>query len=106
MADTRERRAVAARTLFASLNLPGWRETSLTTPQGGHAGTLAIERSDGARGVFRCLPQGAEPVLVERFHRELRILAKLQHPNVMELLDCTTSDACWYISRLGESFNL
>jgi serine/threonine protein kinase len=106
MADTRERRAAAARTLFASLDLPGWREISLARPQGGHAGTLVVERSDGARGVFRCLPQGAEPLLVERFHRELRILAKLQHPNVMELLDLTTSDACWYISRLGEPFNL
>ena len=106
MTDARERRATAARSLFASLDLPGWREIPLTRPQGGHSGTLVIERSDGARGVFRCLPQGAETLLVERFHRELRILAELRHPNVMELLDSTTSDACWYISRLGEPFNL
>ena len=106
MADTRERRAAAARSLFASLDLPGWREIPPARPQGGHSGTLVIERTDGAKGVFRCLLQDAEPRLVERFHRELRILAELRHPNVMELLDSTTSDACWYISRLGEPFNL
>lgn len=106
MANTREGRAAAARSLFASLAPPEWREIPLTRPQGGHAGTLVVERSDGARGVFRCLPQGAEALLVERFHRELRILAKLRHPNVMELLDFTNSDTCWYISRLGEPFNL
>ncbi|HVU88726.1 MAG TPA: protein kinase [Pirellulales bacterium] len=106
MANTREKRAAAARELFASLSLPSWREIAITRPQGGHAGTVVVERSDGARGVFRCLPTNAEPILVERFHRELRILAELRHPNVMELLDCTASEACWYISRLGEPFNL
>lgn len=105
MSDKREDRATAARTLFASLNLTDWMKIPLTRPQGGHAGTLVVERTDGARGVFRCLPQDSQPLLVERFHRELRILENLQHPNIMELLDCTTSEACWYISRLGKPFD-
>ncbi len=63
-------------------------------------------RHDRAVAVKLLPPDLATPAMAERFLREIRITAALQHPNILPLMDSGTSAGlCWYVMPFvqGES---
>ncbi len=64
--------------------------------QGGMGSVWLAERSDGAYDAhvaIKIVRRGMETAaLIERFHRERQILARLQHPNIARLIDGGVSD--------------
>jgi serine/threonine protein kinase len=90
---------------FASLGLPNWSiNHSGQVSQGGNSGVCVVERKDGKRGVFRCLPSAPQPEAISRFQRELDVLSKIEHKNIMKLLESSSESPFWYISELGTNF--
>lgn len=64
----------------------------------------------GRRVALKLLPAeaGEDPGLVERFRREASVLARLQHPNLLEIYDSggTTAGHLWFTMELVEGDNL
>src|SRR5581483_2590724 len=101
--STKQERFEYARATFRQVAPRGWTETpTAATAQGGHSGVCVVEHQDGRKGVFRCLLPDATDVMKKRFYRELEIVPKLNHKNIMRLLDSTIDrEKQWYISELG-----
>ncbi|HVY63126.1 MAG TPA: serine/threonine-protein kinase, partial [Planctomycetota bacterium] len=53
----------------------------------------------GRRAALKVIREdrGAEPELVKRFENEARVLAKIQHPNVVTVFDFGRDGAVWFI---------
>src|SRR5437764_13216583 len=83
------------------------------TLQGALGAGLRIERELGGGGMSRVFvardaalnrsvvvkalsPEASASASVERFHREIHVLAKLQHPNVVPLLTAAVADGLLY----------
>src|ERR1700751_1704527 len=69
---------------------------------GGQADIVEVKNTkNGKLGIFRTLRRKNEADIA-RFHRELEILTKTNHPNIVEILDYTKNkDHHWYISKKG-----
>lgn len=69
---------------------------------GGFADVWHCERdSDGAHFAKKLLFASATSQMVERFQQEVRILSKLDHPNIIKVVDShLTSPPLWYVMPL------
>jgi serine/threonine protein kinase/formylglycine-generating enzyme required for sulfatase activity len=56
---------------------------------------LTLERAVAVKVLHSFVEE--EPLLIERFHREAKVVAGLRHPNIVQILDFDTIDAHPYI---------
>jgi serine/threonine protein kinase len=89
---------------FQSLSLDAWTVIGNLT-SGGQADILEVKnKKTGQLGVFRTLRRKNDND-ISRFFRELEILTKTKHPNIVKILDYTKDkEHQWYISKKGERF--
>ncbi|MEO7991103.1 MAG: serine/threonine-protein kinase [Chryseolinea sp.] len=89
---------------FQSLNLIEWTVTG-NLANGGQADIIEVKNNKtGQLGVFRTLRRKKENDIA-RFYRELEILTKTNHPNIVKILDHTNDkEHQWYISKKGDRF--
>lgn len=87
-----------------NLELSEWTVTGNPT-NGGQADIVEVKNNTtGEFGVFRTLRRKNETDIA-RFYRELAILTKTNHPNIVKILDYTKDkEHQWYISKKGERF--
>src|ERR1043165_3948897 len=57
----------------------------------------AVDARDGREVVVKLLPASADAETRERFAREIRVLAELDHPRIVPLLDTGTVDGAPYL---------
>lgn len=98
-----KQKEVKAKDVFNLVKPIGWTIVSGSFQNSGQASVVAVDHTDGRRGVFRCVKVPNEKNH-ERFDRELKILKGLSHPNVVEILDHSEGETRWYISKRGSSF--
>ncbi len=69
---------------------------------------LATDHRHGRKVAVKVLPpEMATAATAERFLREIRITAALQHPNILPLMDSGASDGlCWYVMPVVEGESL
>ena len=69
---------------------------------------LATDFRHGRKVAVKVLPpEMATAATAERFLREIRITAALQHPNILPLMDSGASDGlCWYVMPVVEGESL
>jgi len=91
---------------FKNLKLPDW-EFVKSLKSGGQANVIEVKnKKDNTIGAFRVL-KTKEMEDVKRFYRELEILKKYSHKNIVGILDYTKDDAHqWYISKKGSPFKV
>lgn len=89
---------------FQSLDLNEWTVTG-NVGNGGQADIIEVKNNkNGQLGVFRTLRRKKENDIA-RFYRELKILTKTNHPNIINILDFTKdNEHQWYISKKGDRF--
>ncbi len=89
---------------FLSLGLTEW-NISGNTSRGGQADIIEVKNNITSEiGVFRMLRR-RDKEDIARFYRELSILTKTNHPNIVKILDYTkNTDHQWYISKKGARF--
>jgi len=96
---------------FNNLRIPNWVYENQMTQDGGQASTVIVKNNTTKEeGVFRVLKLDSKTkkekeIEIKRFYRELGILNKYQHRNIVKILDHTTNkENQWYISKKGDSF--
>lgn len=89
---------------FLSLGLTKW-VISGDISSGGQADIIEVKNNTTSElGVFRTLRRRDEKD-VARFYRELKILTKTNHPNIVKILDYTKDNFHqWYIGKKGVPF--
>jgi len=101
---SKKKKSPNLREYFEGVKLVEWEVTG-SLAGGGQSDILKVRNLNDKKklGVFRKL-RSQEEKDIKRFFRELSILTKTDHPNVVKLLDYTTNDETWYISELGTPF--
>jgi serine/threonine protein kinase len=67
-----------------------WKKTGSTLGQGGQGAVyevVKIDNPDGPRYAMKIIGKSRPPKAVERFHREIEALKKLNHPNILRVID-------------------
>jgi serine/threonine protein kinase len=67
-----------------------WKKTGSTLGQGGQGVVYEVvssENPDGPRYAMKVLGKSRPSKAVERFHREIEALKKLDHPNILKVID-------------------
>lgn len=97
-------RKIQLKQYFESLKLNDWSITG-NAGKGGQAEIIEVKnKKTGELGVFRTLRRRNEQDIA-RFFRELDILVKINHPNIIRIIECTKDkDHQWYISKKGIRF--
>lgn len=60
----------------------------------------AVDRTTGTIAVVKVLPAASatDNELVQRFHREIRLLSEIKHPNIVGAFDAGMSDGCHFLA--------
>lgn len=67
-----------------------WKKTGSTLGQGGQGAVyevVSVENPDGPRYAMKVLGKSRPTKALERFHREIEALKKLDHPNILKVID-------------------
>lgn len=87
-----------AKKVFEAAKPSGWVWDTEKLGKSGQGAVCYVKHTDGRLGVFKCLKGNAGEPEKQRFWREVRTLRKIDHKNVVKLLE---SGGGWYITQRG-----